>query len=70
MKKHLLKFISPSQINLEIAHVYKKENIAVATDSYKLLEIKLDDDFASLLPNGYYTRNEWKVLSYDKKQDQ
>lgn len=69
MKKHLLKFISPSSIKLEIAHVYKKGNIAVATDSYKLLEIKLEDQFATLLPDGYYTKEEWKILANDKKKD-
>ena len=70
MKKYLLKFISPSFVNMEIAHVYKKENIAVATDSYKLLKIKLDDYFENVLPDGYYTREEWKILSDEKKKDQ
>lgn len=70
MEKYLLKFISKNSIKPEITHVYKNCGKAVATDSFKLLEINLEESFSEIFPDGYYTKEEWKTMSDMKKKDQ
>ncbi len=52
--------------------VYVKDGKAVATDSFKLIEITLDDFCKENVPNGYYEIKAWKQMckAYNaKKQD-
>ncbi len=52
--------------------VYVNNAVAVATDSFKLIEIKLDDHCTENIPNGYYEISAWKKMckAYNaKKQD-
>lgn len=72
--KQLLQYTSKSTIKPELAHIYvhkgevygsDDQNLyAVATDSFRLLEIKITDPYLlEYAPTGYYTQKEWQTLS-------
>lgn len=61
--KHLPSYLSNSTIKPEIAHIYKKANKAIATDTYQLIEITLDDYLTAILADGYYSKSEWQALT-------
>lgn len=75
--KDITPFLSKSLIKRELAMVYvhRKDGntYAVATDAFRLVEIKLDEFLNSdNLPTGYYTASNWKIMTkaYNaKKQD-
>lgn len=63
-------YISKSTIKPEIAHVYVYGGYAMATDSFRLIEIKLDEFCTDNTPNGFYTAEKWKKMckAYNKKE--
>jgi hypothetical protein len=67
--KDITPFLSTSNIKPELAHIYVHDGIAVATDSYRLAEIKLDDFCKENIPNGYYEKKKWQAMckAYNKK---
>jgi len=62
-------FLSNSTIKPELMHVYVHDGHAVATDAFRLIEIKLDDFCAENIPSGYYNATKWKTMykAYTKK---
>lgn len=66
--QNITPFLSDSTIKPELAHVYVHNGVAVATDSYRLVEIKLDELCISI-PNGYYEPKKWIAMckAYNKK---
>lgn len=70
--KDITTFLEKKSFKEILQWVYKKDNVAVATDSFKLIEIKLDDFCTEHIPNGYYEIDSWKKMckAYNaKKQD-
>lgn len=75
--KNLLNHIAKNHIKPELNHIYIHKDAeaiyAVATDSFRLLEIKLNDTLLiDNLADGYYTAKEWQALCSlvsKKKQD-
>jgi len=62
-------FLSNSTIRPELCHVYVNKGYAVATDSFRLIEIKLDDFCTKKIKNGYYKPDKWQKMykAYKKK---
>jgi DNA polymerase III sliding clamp (beta) subunit (PCNA family) len=60
--KDITPFLSNSTIKPELMHVYVNDGHAVATDSFRLIEIKLDDFCAENIPSGYYSATKWKTM--------
>lgn len=73
--KNITTFLSKSTIKPELAHVFVNEKdgakYAVATDSFRLAELTITDDFLKdNLTTGYYTAKQWIELckAYNKKK--
>lgn len=67
--RDITNFLSKSMIKPELAHVYVQEGYAIATDSFRLIEIKLDDFCTENIASGYYSATKWKTMykAYTKK---
>lgn len=69
----ITKFTAKDKIKPELSMVYvhKKDGnkYAVATDAFRLVEIKLDDFLNEMIELGYYSVDNWKKMckSYNKK---
>jgi hypothetical protein len=63
-------FTSRSNIRPELFRVYVHDGVAVATDSYRLAEIKFDVFCKENIPAGYYEPKKWQAMSkaYNKKK--
>jgi len=68
--RNITSFLSKSTIKSELAHVYVYDGYAVATDGYRLVEIKLNDYCTEHIKDGYYTKEKWVAMSkaYSKKK--
>ena len=71
--KDITNFCANHEIKPELSMVYvhKKDGntYAVATDTFRLIEIKLDEFLNGNIEDGYYSKENWKKMckAYNKK---
>jgi len=58
--KDITKYLSKTDLKIELTFVHVCKNIAYATDSYRAIKMNLPDD---IVLDGFYTKNEWHEIA-------